>query len=66
MFMVFKNIRLTWLLIWAANLCDLGLHIIGYCYWAYLNLFYFCFSWCLDGCFGTMLRVEKHGSNWGR
>ena len=27
--MGFKDVRLTWLLIWAADLCDLGLHIIG-------------------------------------
>ena len=31
----------TWLLIWTVDLCDLGLHIIGYRYWAYLNLFDF-------------------------
>ena len=66
MFTGFKDIKFTWLLIWAADLCDFDLHIIGYYYWAYLNLFDFCFSWCLDGCFGIVLRVEKHGSSWGR
>lgn len=62
MFTSFEDIGLTWLLIWTANLCDLGLHIIGYCYWTYLNLFDFCcldFSWCLDECFGTVLRMGK-------
>ena len=62
-------------LIWTANLFDLGLHIywilnwawiIGCYCWGYLNFFDFCwlgFSWCLDRCFGTVLRVEKNGSN---
>ena len=30
MFTGFKDVGLTWLLIWAADLCDLGLHIIEF------------------------------------
>ena len=76
-FTIFEDIGLTWLLIWVANLCDLGLHIIIYCYWAYLNFFDFSlgFFFVVGRVFwhysenGRNMEVvgrEKHGSSWNK
>ena len=72
---------------WAYMVVDLGckFELFGLtCYWilflAYLNFFDLCwvgFSWCLDGCFGTVLRMGEtwkqleqlkigHGLGWPR